>query len=136
MQKPSVYIETTIFSYLASKPSKDLIIAGHQQITHEWWQDIRPKYDCYISAFVVQEIERGDEESAKRRLSFINEATVLRANEEIRQLAAIYFEILQIPSSAKLMRHTLPWHRGIELILLPVGIVNISQVVGYRKYSL
>jgi hypothetical protein len=27
--KPKVYIETTIISYLASKPSRDLITAAH-----------------------------------------------------------------------------------------------------------
>lgn len=33
----SVYIETSIISYLTTKPSRDLIIAAHQQITEEWW---------------------------------------------------------------------------------------------------
>ena len=39
--KPKVYVETTIISYLAARPSRDLIVAGHQQITHEWWQIAR-----------------------------------------------------------------------------------------------
>jgi hypothetical protein len=30
-----VYIETTFVSYLTARPSRDLVIAGHQQITHE-----------------------------------------------------------------------------------------------------
>ena len=32
----TVYIETTIPSYLAARPSRDLVTAAHQQITHEW----------------------------------------------------------------------------------------------------
>jgi len=28
----SVYLETTIVSYLVSRPSRDLIVAGHQQL--------------------------------------------------------------------------------------------------------
>jgi hypothetical protein len=30
-----VYIETTIVSYLTARPSRDLIIAAHQQLTQE-----------------------------------------------------------------------------------------------------
>lgn len=32
-----VYIETTVVSYLTARPSRDLIVAAHQQITHDWW---------------------------------------------------------------------------------------------------
>ena len=33
--KKLVYIETTIVSYLTARPSRDLIMAAHQQITRE-----------------------------------------------------------------------------------------------------
>ena len=33
---PSVYLETTIPSYLAAHPSRDLVMAAHQQITQDW----------------------------------------------------------------------------------------------------
>ena len=33
---PTVYLETSIPSCLAAYPSRDLIIAAHQQITQEW----------------------------------------------------------------------------------------------------
>ena len=35
--KQSIYIETTVVSYLVSRPSRDLIIAGHQESTRELW---------------------------------------------------------------------------------------------------
>ncbi len=41
--KPTVYLESTVISYVAARPSRDLIIAAHQQITHEWWEKTLPK---------------------------------------------------------------------------------------------
>ena len=46
-----VYIETTIPSYLTAWPSRDLIIAGHQQLTKEWWQTRRNEFELCISQF-------------------------------------------------------------------------------------
>ena len=48
-----VYIETTIPSYLASQPSRDLLQAARQQITHAWWNDVRQNYDLCISEIVL-----------------------------------------------------------------------------------
>jgi len=33
---PTLYIETTIPSYLVSKPNRDIIILAHQQLNKEW----------------------------------------------------------------------------------------------------
>jgi hypothetical protein len=30
-----VYVETTYISYLTARPSRDVVLAGHQQTTHE-----------------------------------------------------------------------------------------------------
>lgn len=30
-----VYVETTVVSYLTAWPSRDVVIAGHQQTTHQ-----------------------------------------------------------------------------------------------------
>jgi hypothetical protein len=40
-----IYIETTIVSYLTAHPSRDLIVAAHQQITHDWWNYCRTDYE-------------------------------------------------------------------------------------------
>jgi len=83
--KPSVYIETTIISYLTSKPSRDLIIAAHQQITTEWWTDVRSQVECFVSPFLIDEASRGDAIYAQKRLGtkwiicFRGTANTLRA---------------------------------------------------------
>jgi len=112
--KPSVYIETTIISYLTAKPSRDLIIAAHQQITNEWWSDVRPQVDCYVSPFLIDEASRGDVTYAQKRLDEIVDFTVLEVNEEIEDLAQQYFAALQIPEKAKIDAFHLAvaaWHK-------------------------
>jgi len=66
--KQTIYIETTIFSYLTSRPSRNLVAAAWQQVTSDWWANQREKFELYISQLVVAEAERGDPEAAARRL--------------------------------------------------------------------
>jgi len=110
----SVYIETTIISYLTAFPSRDLVVAGHQQVTEEWWHDVRPLVDCFVSPFVIDEAARGDSEYAAKRLAAIAGFSLLEVNEEIEQLAEEYFAALQIPEKAKIDAFHLAvaaWHK-------------------------
>ena len=36
---PTAYIETSVVSYLAARPSKDVVVAAYQEVTREWWRD-------------------------------------------------------------------------------------------------
>jgi hypothetical protein len=36
--KPTVYIETSVISYLTSRPSRDLIAAARQERNVSWWE--------------------------------------------------------------------------------------------------
>ena len=68
---PSVYLETSVISYLTARPSRDIVIAGHQQITHEWWENRRNVFDVYISEIVLREARGGDPQAAKERLAIL-----------------------------------------------------------------
>ena len=57
--KPTVYLETTIVSYLTAWHSRDLIRAAHQEITRLWW-DTRDGYSLHISQVVLDEAGAGD----------------------------------------------------------------------------
>ena len=37
MKKKTVYIETTVVSYLTARPTGDLVGAAWQKITADWW---------------------------------------------------------------------------------------------------
>ncbi len=97
---PTVYLETTIPSYLASRPSRDLIVAAHQQVTHEWWARARDTFDLFISEAVLAEIRAGDPTLAARRLELVHELPVLASRDDVDSLAEIYAERLGLPSQA------------------------------------
>ena len=81
--KPKVYLETSVISYLASWPSRDLIVAANQQLTQEWWQVRRQDFDLFISQLVIQEASAGDEGAAQRRLQVVADIPLLTLSEEV-----------------------------------------------------
>jgi len=95
--KPKVYVETTIISYLTARPSRDLIIAGHQQVTHEWWQTSRHDFAVVSSQLVIREAGAGDSEAAKERLTLLDKLTLLEITEEALALAQHILQTGAIP---------------------------------------
>ncbi len=57
--KEIVYIETTIVSYLVARPSRDLVLSAHQQVTRDWWENERGNYACITSDEVMREAALG-----------------------------------------------------------------------------
>jgi hypothetical protein len=51
--KPTVYIETSVISYLAAQTSRDLVVAAHRQLTAEWWEQALPTLEPFISPVVL-----------------------------------------------------------------------------------
>ena len=67
--KKSVYIETSIPSYLTARPSRDVRAAAWQQITTEWWDIARKDFEVFTSELTIVEASAGSTEAAKRRLA-------------------------------------------------------------------
>ncbi len=111
--KASVYIETTILSYLVSRPSRDLIVAAHQQLTHEWWDRHRISYDCYISQIVLNEITKGDPTESEKRQEIANMFELLDVNDKA---AAIAEELIR--------KQILPPKAAQDAIHIAVAVVN------------
>lgn len=82
-----VYLETSVVSYLTSRPNRDLIIAANQQITQEWWQVQRPQFELYVSQLVVQEASVGDTSAVARRMQTLENIPLLQISEEAVKLA-------------------------------------------------
>lgn len=91
--KPLAYVETSVISYLTSRPSRDLVVAGHQQVTREWWDRRRQSFHLVASELVAEEAAAGDEEAAKARLAVLEEIERLegplpeRASEDALHIA-------------------------------------------------
>ena len=98
--RPTVYLETTIPSYLTAWPSSDPKITDNQQSTKTWWRDSRGRYDLYISDVVVAEIGTGDATAATERLKVVDSLPRLAVSEAVRSLAVEYLQLLQIPPSS------------------------------------
>ena len=97
---PKIYLETTIISYLAARPSRDLITAAHQQITRDWWQDRRRDFDLFSSQLVVQESSAGDPAVAQTRLQLLSAISLLQVNADCVALARSLVESGPIPEKA------------------------------------
>jgi predicted nucleic acid-binding protein len=94
-----VYLETSVISYLSAFPSRDLVVAGHQQVTRDWWEQ-RTRFELYVSEAVIEEAKRGDSDAARRRLDVINEIPVLPATREARELARSFLIAAALPAKA------------------------------------
>ncbi|NJL28939.1 MAG: type II toxin-antitoxin system VapC family toxin [Thermoanaerobaculia bacterium] len=98
--RPTVYIETSIVSYLAARPSRDLITAAHQQITHTWWHDRREEFDLLASQVVLEEAAAGDARVAQKRLELLAGMPLLGITPAVAGLAAALTANLALPSRA------------------------------------
>lgn len=97
----TVYIETSIFSYLTSRPSRDLLAAAHQQVTQQWWASCRQRFDVFVSALVAQEAMRGDPDAAERRIASLTGLPVLEVVEDAYELAAAFIAEGALPIAAE-----------------------------------
>ncbi|MDZ4683837.1 MAG: type II toxin-antitoxin system VapC family toxin [Planctomycetaceae bacterium] len=96
-----VYIETTLVSYLTARPSRDVVVAGHQQSTHDWWDGQRESYELCISQLVLQEAGDGDTQAAQERLAQLATMTVLEITETALTLAEELVQGGALPSKAE-----------------------------------
>ena len=133
MEKQSVYIETTVVSYVTARPSRDLIVAAHQQVTVEWWENALPLLEPFVSPVVIEEASRGDEVAAKLRLEKIAAFPVLEITEEVREPADLYFEKIPIPDKARADAYHLgvATYHGVDFLVS----WNFSHILAARVRS-
>lgn len=82
----SVYLETTFVSYLVARPSRDVIVAGHQQTTQDWWTNRRREFECSVSQIVIDEASLGDPMEVQKRLAIIGGLSILAVTDDAKAL--------------------------------------------------
>ena len=142
---PKIYLETTIISYLAARPSKDLISAAHQQVTHDWWQNRRRDFDLFSSQLVVQESSAGDAAVAQTRLQLLSDISLVQVNVDCVSLAHALVEKGPIPEKAVIdalhiaiatvhgMDYLLTWNcKHIANAEMQTAVNRICRSAGYE----
>ncbi len=140
-----VYIETTIVSYLTARPSRDLIIAAHQQLTQEWWDTRREDFDLYASQFVIRESGAGDSAMANKRLEALDGIPLLSVSTEAVTLARKLVEKGPIPAKAEVdalhiavaashgMDYLLTWNcKHIANAEMQTGVARLCREAGFE----
>ena len=110
---PTVYLETSVVGYLTAKPSRDLIVAAHQQITQEWWEVRRAGFDLYISQVVLNEIGSGSAQFAQERLEAVRDLSILEVSPQAVALAR-----------ALVSQNALPPKAEVDALHMAVAAVN------------
>jgi hypothetical protein len=142
--KPTVYIETTVPSYLTAWPSRDLIRAAEQQLTREWWNN-RYAYELRVSPLVLQECDGGDQAAAADRRQALHGVPVLETNVFAEALALQLMREVPLPEKASAdafhiaiaavngMEFLLTWNcRHIANAVLRPRIEAICRTAGYE----
>lgn len=100
MEKKTVYLETSVVSYLTNRPSRDVVVAGHQAVTRDWWELRRADFTLYVSEPVLDEAGAGDPNAAAKRLAALSGIDVLDVTDEAIEFAAQLLRLGVIPEKA------------------------------------
>ena len=95
-----VYLETSVISYLTARRSRDVVTAGHQELTLEWWSSRRSDFEVLVSPLVLDEAARGDSEAAERRRAILAEMPLLEINDSARALGLAIVNRHLLPDKA------------------------------------
>lgn len=97
--KSSIYVETSIVSYLTARPNRDLVRAAHQEVTREWWTT-RARFELYVSQLVLDEAGAGDPGAAALRLDVLRDLPLLDFTDEVTALGKTLVRGAALPQKA------------------------------------
>lgn len=116
---PTLYIETSIVSYLRQRPSSQVVMAARQLLTHQWWNNERNNYELVTSQYVIDEASSGDPDLAAERLESLEEIPLLPLDPQIADIADEIMgrAILPPKASVDALHIAMVAHHGIQYLL-------------------
>ena len=96
----SVYIESSVISYITARPSRDVVTSARQAITIEWWETYKDSFEVFISELVLEEIGSVDLQASSNRLAIVDNIPVLVATVNAMALAKALISENAIPASS------------------------------------
>jgi hypothetical protein len=117
--KPTVYIETSVISYLVGRASPNPIASGHQATTQLWWRGYRRKCELFISKSVWEEIVKGDPDLVRRRKKVVQGLRWLQLRKLGVEVARSLLEHQVIPETSKAdaFHIAIAAEHGIEFVI-------------------
>lgn len=97
----TVYLETSIISYLRQKPSTHVVLAARQLLTHQWWNDERSNYQLVASQLVIDEASAGNPSLAAERLQLLAGIPLLQLDPVIADIAEEIMSRAILPEKAR-----------------------------------
>ena len=97
----SVYVETSVVSYLTARATRNLLAAAWQTATAEWWDMHRRRFNLHTSALTLEEAGRGNQDAASRRLEVLGGIAVLPITEAVATLADALIPRRALPANAQ-----------------------------------
>ncbi len=100
MAMKTVYVETSVVSYLTAKPSSDLLAAAMQKVTVDWWDTHRSRFELFTSEVTVEEARKGNPEAAVRRLAALSGIPRLAVTDPVVRLSKALLQKGVLPQKA------------------------------------
>ena len=115
----TVYVETSIVSYLRQRPSSQLVMAARQLLTSQWWSDERSGYQLVTSQYVLDEAGAGEIVLAKERLELLEGIPLLMLDPAIDVIADEIMSRAILPPKASIdaLHIATVAHHRIEYLL-------------------
>jgi hypothetical protein len=115
----SVYLETTIPSYLTAWRSPELVMAARQEITRDWWDNRRAEFELFVSQLVVDEASAGDPDAVARRLEALSGIPLVEPLDGTAELVEALIHHMSLPqrAAADAAHIALATANGIDFLL-------------------
>jgi predicted nucleic acid-binding protein len=101
-KKRSAYLESTVISYAtaSARARRDQITEAKRLVTIDWWKNVLPSFEAFVSEFVIEEVGRGTGPLAVKRVAEAKKYRTLERTKLVEDLAEKYLERIRIPDHA------------------------------------